>query len=259
MKKLLVAMFVSVMCGCAPENQGGGSPPAIVQPYAAQTTVQPAQERVIAPARAKIKFDGVTGDVSTARNIYVVYDNSGSMNQAFRAQAGKNRFNSKIEGANWAVHEFIKTVPDDVNLGLMVFSEYGGREIVPLGTGNRQVFLKAIDGVKTDQRTPLGEAIKAAADRLTAKYKDQFGCGEFRLVVVTDGEATGKVTVAEAVQYADSYGWPIYTIGLDVNDSHELRKFSVKYFPAGSAEDLKKGLEESAAETETFDDAQFYK
>ena len=257
MKNLLLTLCVAILSGCGAGNQGGVSPP-YTQSYT-DSAAAPAQESVIAPARAKITFEGATGAASTARNIVVVYDNSGSMNEGFRHQTGQNRFRTKIEGANWAVHEFIKTVPDDVNLGLMVFGEDGGREVVSLGPNNRQAFLNAIDTVQAGGGTPLGEAILDAVDRLTAQYKNQLGYGEFRLIVVTDGEATGRVTVEEAVKYTDSYGFPIYTIGLDVSDNHELRKFSVKYFAASSAEDLQKGLEESAAETETFDDAQFSK
>ncbi len=210
---------------------------------------------LIAPKRAALQFGN--GSSSTKRNIYIVFDGSGSMNN--RLQQGANQqFKNKIDGAKWAVNEFMQTIPDDINLGLFVFDAQGVREVVPLAALDRAAFLSAIRDVRAAGGTPLGESIKAGVDALMKKYQEQLGYGEYRLIVVTDGEASGS-SIAEAVDYAQDFGVPIYTIGLDVNEQHSLRANSRQFFSAKSFEELKKGLIDSAAESETFDANEFSK
>ncbi len=205
--------------------------------------------------RAEIKLDDVPGGIAQAtRNLYVIFDGSGSMSEApGSACNGDKSFRSKLEGAQWALREFIAHVPADVNLGLYVFDAGGRREVVPLGSGNRDAFRAAVRAVKSDDKTPLGEAIKTGVDRLVQQYKQQLGYGEFRLAVVTDGEANGEVPLAEAAAYAAKFATPIYTIGLCIGADHELRKYSVSYRAADSIEELREGLEETLAEPPSFD------
>ena len=194
---------------------------------------------------------------STAMNVYFIFDGSGSMQDPpGRDCEGDQTFNAKIEGAKWAIGEFIKKVPPDVNIGLYVFSNDGRREVVPLGAGNHDKFLQAVNEIRAGRGTPLAESIKIGTDKLVAQYKRQLGYGQYRLVVVTDGEATGT-PIPQAVKYATKYGIPIYTIGLCIGENHALREYSVSYQAADSFEDLKKGLEETIAELPMFDPTEF--
>ncbi len=193
------------------------------------------------------------GEASLARNFYFVFDGSGSMAESLNQQCqGDKRFPNRLAGAKWAVEQFLPHVPPDVNLGLWVFDFRGNEERVPLGPGNRERFLAEVQKTVAGHNTPLTESIEQGVDRLVRKRESQLGYGEFRLVVVTDGEATGR-PLPKAVQYAREHQIPIYTIGLCLREQHELRKYSVSYRAADSIEALQVGLEETLAETPMFD------
>jgi len=169
---------------------------------------------------------------------------------------GDKRFASRLEGAKWAVEQFLPLVPRDVNLGLWVFDANGNSERVALGPDKRAQLIAEVQKIRAGGRTPLTESIEQGVNRLVQQRDKQLGYGEFRLVVVTDGEATGR-PLPQAVAYARERRMPIYTIGLCLSAEHQLRKSSVSYRAADSIEALKLGLEETLAETNVFDPPTF--
>jgi hypothetical protein len=198
-----------------------------------------------------------TGEASLARNFYFIFDGSGSMSESLTKQCkGDKRFSSRLEGAKWAVEQFLPLVPRDVNLGLWVFDTNGNSERVSLGPDSRGPFLVEVKKIRAGGKTPLTESIEQGVNRLVQQRDKQLGYGEFRLIVVTDGEATGR-PLPRAVAYARERRVPIYTIGLCLSADHELRRSSVSYRPADSIEALKLGLEETLAETIMFDPQTF--
>jgi len=199
--------------------------------------------------------EGEAGEASLTRNFYFIMDGSGSMRERTSNQCGGDqKFNNKIEGADWAIKQFLESVPEDVNIGLYVFDSVGQREVVALGTGNRDEFTNAVDNIQAAGGTPLAEAIRYGTDQLVSRYRKQLGYGEFRLVVVTDGIADD---IPQAALYAAKYGIPIYTIGLCVDQNHPLRQFSVSYRAADNFADLSQGLQDTLAELPDFDKAHF--
>lgn len=216
-------------------------------------TEQEAKQQAASIKVMEIPLDSTLVDakVLLTRNFYFIVDGSGSMSDDCE---NDEKFPDKLSGAKWAVEEFIKSVPADVNLGLYIFDTRGEREVLSLGPNNRELFLKAIQEMRANGGTPLPSAIRFGTDRLVRQYQAQLGYGEFRLVVVTDGLADG---ISEAAQYATERRVPIYTIGLCVEGNHPLRHWSVSYKAAESSEDLKKGLEEVVAEPPDFDPASF--
>ena len=198
-----------------------------------------------------------TDEASLARNFYFIFDGSGSMSESLTKQCkGDKRFSSRLEGAKWAVEQFLPLVPRDVNLGLWVFDTNGNSERVALGPDSRGPFLVEVKKIRAGGKTPLTESIEQGVNRLARQRDKQLGYGEFRLIVVTDGEATGR-PLLQAVAYARERRVPIYTIGLCLSTDHALRKSSVSYRPADSIEALKLGLEETLAETIMFDPQTF--
>ncbi len=188
--------------------------------------------------------DNVPGShIDTARNFYFVFDGSGSMSDHCEGVR-------KIDAAKRAVATFLAKVSSDVNLGLYCFDSNGEREVVSLRGNNRDQFLSAINDMNAGGGTPLAEGIRAATDKLVAQYKSQLGYGEYRLVVVTDGEASG---LESASAYAGQYQIPIYTIGFCMNRDHPLRLYSVSYKAANNEAELAKGLEEALGELPDFD------
>lgn len=208
-----------------------------------------------APAEIPLDEEMEGAEVSLARNFYFIIDGSGSMESApGGACRGDQSFGAKLDGAQWAVQEFLTKVPDDVNLGLYVFDYVGRREVVPLSAGNRQDFLNAVNSIRAGGGTPLAASISFAVDKLVEQYKRQLGYGDYRLVVVTDGRAD---KIAEAARYAAHYGMPIYAIGLCIDEDHPLRRYAVSYRAADSFADLAEGLEQTLAELEDFNVTDF--
>ena len=198
------------------------------------------------------------GTINLRRNFYFVFDGSGSMKDAPPASAqGDHSFKSKIEGAKWAVNEFMKNVPENVNLGLFVFDAKGERQVLPLGPNNRNEFLSAINAVHAHGGTPLGDAISKGTVALENEYKKQMGYGEYRLIVITDGEAEDNID--SGIAKAAKYKIPIYTIGFGIGPNHSLRNHSVSYRSADSAKEVENALEEAAAELDVFDAPSFKK
>ena len=191
----------------------------------------------------------------TTRNFYFIIDGSGSMAEDTDKKCGNNEnFRNRLEGAKWAVKEFLKNIPDNINIGLYVFDNRGQREVVPLSKNNRDKFLNGISSIIAGGGTPLKKAIKYGTDKLVEQYKTQLGYGEYRLVVVTDGIARH---IFDAAKYAASYGVSLYSIGLCVDKNHPLRKYSVLYKAADSFEDLSESLSETLAELHDFDVSDF--
>jgi hypothetical protein len=213
-------------------------------------------------ARAGSLLEGIpqptqTDAASLVRNFYFIFDGSGSMSEALTKQCkGDKRFRSRLDGAKWAVEQFIPLVPGDVNLGLWVFDAHGNSERVALGPEHRGAFLTEVKNIRAGGKTPLSESIQQGVNRLVRQRDNQLGYGEFRLIVVTDGETTGR-PLPQAVAYAREQRIPLYTIGLCLSTDHELRKASVSYRPADSIDALKLGLEETLAETIVFDPQTF--
>src|SRR5262249_53878739 len=103
-------------------------------------------------------------EVSLARNFYFIVDGSGSMNDpGGGACSGEHKFGRKIEGAKWAVREFLKLVPNDINLGLYVFDRQGRRELVALAPNNPDPFMNAVQAITAGRRWPPPFALPPTA------------------------------------------------------------------------------------------------
>jgi hypothetical protein len=199
--------------------------------------------------------DETAGEAALTRNIYFIFDGSGSMNDRTNHNCGGDQnFERKIDGAKWALKTFLERIPEDVYIGLYVFDSVGSREVLPIQALDRQRLIREIEAIKAGGGTPLAQAITAGTDRLVERYKEQLGYGEFRLVVITDGLAD---EIPMAALHAAKYGIPIYTIGLCVGSNHPLRNFSLSYRAADSFSDLSQGLEETIAELPDLDIADF--
>ena len=206
------------------------------------------------PAKIPIPEDS-GGAAEMTRNFYFILDGSGSMSEGTNKDCGGDRqFPDKLQGAKWAVKKFLENVPPDVNIGLFVFDNVAKREVVPLGSGNREAFIAAVEAIQAGGGTPLARAIEFGTDKLIERYKKQLGYGEYRLIVVTDGKAN---EIPKAALYAAKYGIPIYAIGLCVGKDHPLRSFSVSYKAADNFSDLSQSLQDTLAELPDFDVTSF--
>jgi hypothetical protein len=203
--------------------------------------------------QATIIFDEAAGVASTAANFYFLFDMSGSMDENC---SGKR----KIDGAKEAISRFLTKVPDNVNIGLMIFgtrNEGGYIETLPIGSGNKDEFLKIINSLQPTGKTPLGEALIAGVDKVVEQYKKQLGYGTYRIIIITDGEQTG-IDLKQPCHYLAQHGFiGLYSIGLCMKRSHTLKKYSLSYRDANDYEELEQALVEATAESDVFDPGLF--
>jgi len=235
-------IYLSVLAlhvnSCVQSTPGGGQ---------AEQSEQEVQEPE--SPQITILFDESEGVASTTSNFYFAFDMSGSMNEKC---SGKR----KIDGAKEAVARFMKNIPDDVNIGLMIFGTRSGdgyAETLPIGSGNKDEFLKIIESLQPEGQTPLGEALLASVDMITEQYKKQLGYGTYRIIIITDGEQTG-IDLKQPCNYLARHGFiGLYSIGLCMKSSHTLKKYSLSYRDANNYEELEQALVDATAESEVFD------
>ena len=235
---IYLSVLAFLVNSCLQSTPGGGQVAQSEQE--AQTSESP---------QITILFDESAGVASTASNFYFVFDMSGSMDEKC---SGKR----KIDGAKEAVTRFMKNIPDDVNIGLMLLGTRSGddyAEALPIGSGNKEEFLKIINSLQPSGETPLGEALSASVDKIVEQYKKQLGYGTYRIIIITDGEQTG-IDLKQPCNYLAQHGFiGLYSIGLCMKSSHTLKKYSLSYRDANNYEELEQALVEATAESDVFD------
>jgi Ca-activated chloride channel homolog len=218
-------------------------------PRSEQETEQEETARESLTPQIKVLFDESEGLASNASNFYFLFDMSGSMDERC---SGKR----KIDGARDAVTRFMRNIPDDVNIGLMLFGTRNGdgfAEALPISSGNKQEFLDILNSLQPEGKTPLGEALLAGVEKIVGQYKKQLGYGTYRIIIITDGEQTG-IDLKQPCDNLAQHGFiGLYSIGLCMDKSHTLKKYSLSYRDANNYEELEEALVEATAESEVFD------
>ncbi len=189
-----------------------------------------------------------------ATNYYLVLDGSGSMKES---RCSGNT--SKMSAAKKAVSAFTRQIPQNANLGLLVFDNAGTSERVPLQANNRVEMLSAIGQVRANAGTPLRTAITRAYAALELQAKKQLGYGEYHLVVITDGEANDREEPDRIVdKILLNSPVVLHTIGFCIKGGHSLNQAGrIDYKQADDPASLSKGLQEVLAEAPEFQQNQF--
>lgn len=175
-------------------------------------------------------------------NYLIVFDGSGSMD------------GSKLVTAKEALKQFISIIPDESNIGLVAFDIDGISQRVPLGQ-DRSLLIHEIENVNAGGGTPLKTSISLAYDGLVEQAFRQVGYGEYFMVIVTDGEASGGEDPVRVVNMIlDESPVMIHTIGFQIDKRHSLNQPGrTVYKSAGNKEELIMGLESILAEASDFD------
>lgn len=186
----------------------------------------------------------------TRKNYVLILDGSGSMS---KSQCSGNLSKNKV--AQQAVIEWASLIPDDANLGLVVFDHSGFSIRLPLGLNNREQFREEVGKVVPDYKTPLARALDTAYSMLTEQGRKQLGYGEYTVVVVTDGAADDIQALERSVNMVlTNSPVMIYTIGFCIANDHSLnRQGRTVYRAANNPAELRQGLQDVLAESESFD------
>jgi uncharacterized protein YegL len=185
-------------------------------------------------------------------NVMVVLDMSGSMAEGNCS----GDFYNKSEAAKATLSEWIKSVPDESNLGLITFVNSNTDVYVDLAIGNREMFMQEVNDFSPEGGTPLYDAVTLAEDELESQAISQNGYGTYKMVVITDGEHSPGQSPNQAVNtILDNPQNPIeiHTIGFCIEDSALNQPGRTEYQSAKNPEQLKEGLDSVLSEATSFD------
>ncbi|WP_299921421.1 VWA domain-containing protein [uncultured Pelagimonas sp.] len=143
----------------------------------------------------------------------LVLDGSGSM-------WGQIDGKAKITIAQEVVGDLLGALPKDTDLGLTV---YGHREkgncadietVVHPGPDTRGAIAQAVNGIKPKGKTPLSDAVRAAAEEL--RYTEE----RATVILVSDGRETCVADPCEVARTLEETGvdLTVHVVGFDVSD-----------------------------------------
>lgn len=180
-------------------------------------------------------------------NIVVILDASGSMQDKFSGDQTK----SKMEAAKMALLEVLSKVPADTHIGLLVFSGANIRSewVYPLGPKDTQKLTAAIQLPQPSGDTPLGRYIRIGGNRLLEQREKQYNYGNYRLLVVTDGEASDADKVKHYTPEILNRQIRIDVIGVDMQTDHMLANVVDSYRKADNPGELVAAVSQILAET----------
>lgn len=255
-RPLIAAAFAAaLLAGC---NDEDGEPEAVVPPETTRVSVAELGTVTWPAPTAPAEAAPRTGESADpfAENNMLVLDMSGSMGEGTCSGDHLNR----AEAAKTAVLSWIAANPGD-NVGLVSFSDDGIRLDVPLGRGeaHSRALVERIQSLVPRYDTPLLTAMEQAAQALEAQAARQGGLGAYRMIVITDGQASeGQDPAPLVARIADNAANMIelHTIGFCIEGGHTLNDPErVFYSNANSPEDLRSGLDATRGEAAAFDAA----
>lgn len=176
--------------------------------------------------------------------VLILLDCSGSMDSNM---SGGQKMDVAKTALKFVAENFIRP---GTNVGLLTFEGRGVKNdwLYPLGPFDKAQFIKAIERPEPGGGTPLGEYLEKAADALIEFRTKSRGYGEFKLLVVTDGEANDSSLVDEIAPRIKQRGFILDAIGVAMSSSHTLKRIADHYADAQSPETLTRAIQQSFAE-----------
>lgn len=191
-------------------------------------------------------------DISGKDNyVVVVLDGSGSMSNRFSG----NRQITRMQAAQDILINVLSGLPKNTQVGIVAFG-YRSGWVYPVGPVNESL-PQAIRNISAAGGTPLGQYMKIGADELL-KHRSKNKFGNYKLIVVTDGESTDDAETPLTGQYGIlSKGIQVEVIGIDMSTNHSLAT-KVPYRSAKNPEQLHKAIKDVLAETNINNQSEDY-
>jgi von Willebrand factor type A domain len=190
--------------------------------------------------------------VVAGNNVVIVLDDSGSMKDRMRTSQGRV---AKIDAAKQAISKVLDALPSDTQLGVMLLngSQQNGHWLIPLGPINVAQAKQKIQSIRADGGTPLGEKVQFGMDELL-RLRAKLTYGTYRLLVVTDGEATDSDRLNRVLPGVLSRGIAVDVIGVDMAKQHSLATQVHSYRRADDAASFEKAVSDILAESSATND-----
>lgn len=159
-----------------------------------------------------------------------------------------------MDGAKRALTQVIEQIPESTKVGILLLNgaKAANHWLVPLGPLDKNLAQAKVKSISAGGGTPLGEAMRIAADQLLqARAKAVYGT--YRLIVVTDGEATDKELLEQYLPDVLSRGLVVDAIGVNMPNSHSLATRVHSYRRADDEAALSNAIVEILAENNGLD------
>ncbi len=182
--------------------------------------------------------------ISADNTVVVILDDSGSMKQAMPSGI------LRIDAAKQALTAVLSQLPPDTRVGVLTLNTKlnGEHWIVPMGKIGDAVWKEPITKIKAEGGTMLGEFSKVATDELL-KLRAANRYGSYRLLIVTDGEATDPAVLSSYLPDILSRGLTLDVIGVSMAGEHSLASLAHSYRSADDAKSLTAAISDVFAET----------
>ena len=181
---------------------------------------------------------------SADNTVVVILDDSGSMKQ--KMPSGLLR----IDAAKQALTAVLSQLPPDTRVGVVTLNTTlnGDHWIVPMGKIGDAAWKEQVSRIRADGGTMLGAFSKVGADELLKlRAADRYGI--YRLLIVTDGEASDPGVLSGYLPDILSRGLTLDVIGVSMAGEHSLASLAHSYRSADDAESLTAAISEVFAET----------
>jgi len=174
----------------------------------------------------------------------IVLDDSGSMREVMRRDR-----RSRIDAAKSSLTQVIQQIAPGTNVGVLLLNgaRQNGNWFIPIGPVNPQEAIDRISKLRANGGTPLGDALRIASDELLALRSKKI-YGTYRLIVVTDGEASDQALLDQYLPDILSRGIIIDAIGVDMRGDHSLATRVHSYRRADDQASLSNAIQEILAE-----------
>lgn len=197
-----------------------------------------------------------TGVATADDFIVILLDTSGSTGE-YMSDVRGGQSGSRLDVAKKALSNVLSKTPTTTKIGLLTFEEWVSDIRVIDDT-----LLPKIYKMRSRGSTPLYYNIKKAADRILEERSRQGNVGNYKLLVITDGEADHEDAVLNNEStFSDGSIRPgvlndvmnrnivVDVIGLDMSDDHSLKtKINGFYMSGNDLEAVQSGVSKAVAE-----------
>lgn len=186
----------------------------------------------------------LTDCVQAGQTVVVILDDSGSMDKNI------DNGTKKMTAAKDSLAQVLRSLGRDTKVGILALNSKAADSnwIVPVGSPEPARWESELHQVRAKGGTPLGAMMRIGADELL-KLRAQAPYDTYRLLVVTDGEASDARLLDNIMPDLMSRGLNLDVIGVAMKDMHTLAKSAHTYRAAGDATSLTQALSAVFAET----------
>jgi hypothetical protein len=173
----------------------------------------------------------------TGLHVVVILDNSGSM--AERMPGGGTR----MDAAKRSLQTVLDRAPADAQVGVLLLNppRIGQDWLFEISPVDPAATQQAIQRVEAGGPTPLGGAMKVGADALL-KAREANRYGDYKLLVVSDGEATDGNLTQRYLPEVQARGVLVDVIGVSMGQQHSLATRANTYRNANDPASLEQAI-----------------